>query len=292
MNLPNKKKGLKMDIKEKAWLSRLHFTTGEFADLCGVSKHTLFHYDEKGVFSPDTKAENDYRYYSAEQLEVFHVITVLKELDMPLSQIKTYLDTRTPERFIKLLSEQEARIDEKIKELKKIKRFVKEKSALTKAAIAINPNTFTIEKCSEEWLIITPAASWLLSDEKKIGVLLTQHVRFCESHGVFSPYSISAMLPVSNVESQWYSHFYTRIEKPSAALRNIVHKKPAGDYLTFCHDDGYNTLNESYSKMTDYLREHSLMPTGYFYEDTLLDDLSVHGYNHYMLKLSVAFDPI
>lgn len=29
-----------------------YLTTGEFARLCGVSKHTLFHYDELGVFSP------------------------------------------------------------------------------------------------------------------------------------------------------------------------------------------------------------------------------------------------
>ena len=29
-----------------------HFTTGEFARLCGVSKHTLCLYDELGVFSP------------------------------------------------------------------------------------------------------------------------------------------------------------------------------------------------------------------------------------------------
>ena len=43
-----------------------HFTTGEFARLCGVSKHTLFHYDEMGVFSPSGRGENGYRYYVSE----------------------------------------------------------------------------------------------------------------------------------------------------------------------------------------------------------------------------------
>jgi effector-binding domain-containing protein len=41
-----------------------HFTSREFSKLCGVSKHTLFHYNEIGVFSPDVVDSNGYRYYS------------------------------------------------------------------------------------------------------------------------------------------------------------------------------------------------------------------------------------
>lgn len=72
-----------------------YLTTGEFARLCGVSKHTLFHYDELGVFSPAVKAENGYRYYSMAQIDVFFVISTLKELDIPLREIKAYLDRRS-----------------------------------------------------------------------------------------------------------------------------------------------------------------------------------------------------
>ncbi|MFE4512310.1 MerR family DNA-binding transcriptional regulator, partial [Bacillus subtilis] len=41
-----------------------YFTTGEFSKLCRVKKQTLFHYDEIGLFSPEIKKENGYRYYS------------------------------------------------------------------------------------------------------------------------------------------------------------------------------------------------------------------------------------
>ena len=30
-----------------------YFTTGEFAAICGVSKQTLFYYDQQGIFCPD-----------------------------------------------------------------------------------------------------------------------------------------------------------------------------------------------------------------------------------------------
>lgn len=91
-----------------------YLTTGEFAKLAGVSKHTLFHYDKIGLLSPEIKLpENQYRYYSISQLELLEIITLLKELDMPLSEIKSYLDNRTTSLFIELLTKEQTLIREK-----------------------------------------------------------------------------------------------------------------------------------------------------------------------------------
>ncbi|WP_406241942.1 MerR family transcriptional regulator [Tissierella carlieri] len=91
-----------------------YFTTGEFAKIVGVTKHTLFHYDQIGIFSPELKGENEYRYYSVFQVEPFYVISALKELGMPLKEIKAYLDIRGPEKLIDLLNKQEDEIDKKL----------------------------------------------------------------------------------------------------------------------------------------------------------------------------------
>lgn len=55
-----------------------------FARIKGVTKDTLFHYDEIGVFSPALKADNGYRYYYIWQLEAFQAITALRKLGMTL----------------------------------------------------------------------------------------------------------------------------------------------------------------------------------------------------------------
>lgn len=34
-----------------------YLTTGEFAKLAGVTKHTMFYYDEIGLFSPEIKQQ-------------------------------------------------------------------------------------------------------------------------------------------------------------------------------------------------------------------------------------------
>lgn len=75
-----------------------YLSTGEFARICGVEKHVLFHYEEIGLFQPVLVLENGYRYYSYHQYDTFVVIRLLRSLGMSLRDIGVYLDQRTPER--------------------------------------------------------------------------------------------------------------------------------------------------------------------------------------------------
>ncbi|MFR5732880.1 MAG: MerR family transcriptional regulator [Clostridium sp.] len=74
----------------------LYMTTGEFAALMGVSKYTLFHYDDIGLFSPEYVAENGYRMYSLYQLETLETILMLRDLGMPLERNWQFLQVQKP----------------------------------------------------------------------------------------------------------------------------------------------------------------------------------------------------
>ena len=104
--------------------SELYFTTGEFARILGVGKHTLFHYDEIGLFSPAIKEENGYRYYFVWQMDMFEVIRALQKLGMSLGEIKEYMENRSPERFMSMIDGKKRQIDEEIRRLKNMKRFI------------------------------------------------------------------------------------------------------------------------------------------------------------------------
>ena len=41
----------------------MNLTTGELAKIMGITKETLFHYDEIGLFRPAIVLPNRYRYY-------------------------------------------------------------------------------------------------------------------------------------------------------------------------------------------------------------------------------------
>lgn len=97
-----------------------YLTISEFSRISKIQRKALIFYDNIGVFSPKHVASNGYRYYSHDQIYVIAVINVLKELGMPLSEIKEYTSNITPENAISLLREQETNLTNKIEELQSI----------------------------------------------------------------------------------------------------------------------------------------------------------------------------
>lgn len=101
-----------------------YMSTGEFARLMGVSKHTMFHYDDIKLFSPEIVTDNGYRYYSIYQMETFNTILLLKDLGMSLQDIKELLDHRSAKTFIELLQNREQQIEQEIARLEAVKQWM------------------------------------------------------------------------------------------------------------------------------------------------------------------------
>ena len=81
---------------------RMYMTTGELARIMGITKETLFHYDEIGLFRPNVVKTNGYRYYEVRQMELLDTILLLKELGMPLKEIQKLLGNRNPEKMLEV----------------------------------------------------------------------------------------------------------------------------------------------------------------------------------------------
>lgn len=264
-----------------------YLTTGEFARLCKVKKQTLFHYDDIGIFSPEIKKDNGYRYYSYNQLEVFGVIATLKEMDMPLKQIKSYLDNRSPENLITLLNSQISEIDRKLEDLIWLKEFLKTKSQITCEALKMETDTVRTEEIlKEEPFVATPYND--ADDDKKIAQAVIAHLNYCHDLDIYSAYSIGGMIPTNKVPTEYdynYSHFYTKLAKNESDAANF--RKPSGNYAVIYHRGGYDNAPHAYAKLIEYARLHGFIMGDYFYEDIVLDELSMKGWDNYVLKLSV-----
>lgn len=77
----------------------IKLTTAQFAKLHNVNKRTLHYYDAIGLFSPNTKGENGYRYYDLSQSLDFEYILMLRDLNMSIEEIEQYIKNPTPEKF-------------------------------------------------------------------------------------------------------------------------------------------------------------------------------------------------
>ncbi|WP_155370726.1 MerR family transcriptional regulator [Catellatospora vulcania] len=80
-------------------------TIGEFATLTHLSVRTLRRYHEAGLLEPArVDPFTGYRYYSADQIPPAQVIHRLRELDVPLAEVRSILATDDPQRRADLIT--------------------------------------------------------------------------------------------------------------------------------------------------------------------------------------------
>lgn len=101
------------------------FSIGEVAKMFRLSLGTLRHYDNLGILKPEyIDPDSGYRYYGTKQFEILNTVRYLRELDMPLSQIKEFLQNRDVDLIVSKLEAQKNEIHQKIAALESIDRKI------------------------------------------------------------------------------------------------------------------------------------------------------------------------
>ena len=283
-----------------------HLTTGEFAELFGVKKQTLFHYDDMGLLRPEAVGENGYRYYSHNQLEAFSIILMLREMGLSIPEIKAQIDKHSPEDLVLLLKEKNEEIDRVIEHLRWSKEYIERKIATTEEGIALRTDAGGIrtgeiirQTLPDELMIKTAIRG--PGDEKTVNEAIGDHFRYLRSMGLESCYPDGATIPLSSVKRNGssaeysYDSFYTiltpieieRSEDPSGKDTGGAVMDYGGEFIVIYDDRGYSCVGECLLKLIEYADEHGLKIGDHFYEDLIWDDLSVKDYKEYLIKLSV-----
>ena len=266
-----------------------YFTIGEFGALFDVSKQTLQFYDKNGVFQPEYRAENGYRYYAFTQIETFEVLLMLRELDVPLKEIREHLKTPTPERFLALLDRQKAELENRMKKLEHTLEYIDYKRKVTEEGIHAPLRKVVFEQLRDEYLITTDYRGE--DDARSIQTAVAKHFRFCREIGLTEQKAIGAIIPVDSVteDSYHYSKFYTLVDPnevaPTAGTEPIVDS--GGSYIAVYDNKGYENICELCHLLLDYAKKNHLWLDDSFYEDVILDDFSVPGYYNYLVKVSI-----
>ena len=92
---------------------RTGLTIGEFATVTHLSVRTLRRYHEAGLLEPATVDPfTGYRYYSADQIPPAQVIHRLRELDVPLADVKAILATGDPQQRTDLIASHLRRLED------------------------------------------------------------------------------------------------------------------------------------------------------------------------------------
>ncbi|MEK4349148.1 MerR family transcriptional regulator [Paenibacillus sp. FSL P4-0184] len=262
-----------------------YFTTSEFAKVCGVTKHTLFHYDDIGILKPEFVKENGYRYYSYKQFYTFDIIAVLKGTGTPLNEIKEYIQDQNTLHFLSMLKQKQLQLVEEQKKLERMQRLLQGAIDNTNRALHVNCGEPWVEECDEEYFIAVR-----LSKEKGE----KDHVRkvyrifdYCDEHHLEYDFPIGSIICKSSLEEGDYDPDYYCNKINEKHNGELLYIKPKGKYLIMNHKGSYETLPASYEKLKSYIAENDLHITGNAYEYELLSYLAVGDPDKYVIQIAI-----
>ncbi|MBS5115519.1 MAG: MerR family transcriptional regulator [Erysipelotrichaceae bacterium] len=256
-------------------------TTAQFAKLHEVNKRTLHYYDEIGLFSPITRANNGYRYYDLSQSIDFEYIRMLKELNMSIEEIEIYRKNPMPANFLKIVNEKEKELDQQIQKLKDIKKTIQSKKEQIIFCETLPQQDIRIEECEIEKILVY-SYDFLKDDLSQIFYQLKdiwgiEQIRM----------GIGSFISLENVYQMNYEKYegiYT-IALNNKSTTN-AHIKQKGKYLCGYQKGPWNKLPALYQKMLDYAKQNNLQLTGYAYEIGL-NDFVISSEDDYITKIMI-----
>ncbi|MDU5007752.1 MAG: MerR family transcriptional regulator [Streptococcus sp.] len=257
---------------------------GEISKLSSISLKTLRYYDEIGLLKPKyVNKENNYRYYSIEQLTTIDLIKLFKSTGMALALIKEILSSQSNLDFmVQNIRNQSKVIEEKIKELSQIKKHLdcldKEISqnigyGLNKVFIKYNKRrnylNYDILSNSPQELDLNLREVMLDLDKKKY------------------PYSVTLGSTVSykNLKEEdkiTYKGFkvFTEKSKDTKYLEE-------GDYITIIYEGCPCDSIIYYKKLLDYINKNNIEVVGDFNETWIVGKIDENLDEKSLIKLDI-----
>ncbi|NFV11840.1 MerR family transcriptional regulator [Clostridium sporogenes] len=261
-----------------------YFTTGEFAKMCNVEKHVLFHYDNIGLFRPAIIKKNGYRYYSYHQYFTLSVILNLKKIGMSLKDIKIYLEKRNPSIFLDLLEEKSKEVAEKIKYFEDIQEMIYSMKTMTIEGMN-RTNEIYLETLPQE--IILPSDNMEDSTNKSFASFMQEYIKFCKNLGIIVQESVGGVISVENLRKNKFTNLsYLYIKTKSTIPGKTIIRK-SGVYLCGYFEGFYDDLCYGYEKLLNYADENGIVLGDYSFEEYLISDISEKEQKHYITKLMI-----
>ncbi|QCR31106.1 MerR family transcriptional regulator [Lysinibacillus sp. SGAir0095] len=261
-----------------------YLTTGEFAKLCKVNKQTLFYYDQIGLLTPLLKKDNGYRYYSINQLELFFVIDLLKDLGMSLNDIQQYMQHKSPERFLSLMYQQKEEIVKKRQEIQAKEKMIEAKIALMEEASTLAFNEITLEQLPEATLYLSRKFQ-NISDEEFVEVISDFIEELNVAH-LDSGYPIGSITEREQVIQGKYSNYsYLYIEQPNPKEGHPYFKAVKGDFLIGYHIGDEKTIPNTYMRFFSEMEKLNLTLGDYVFEEYIYDTVVKNHTEEYVTKI-------
>lgn len=251
------------------------FSVGELAGYQNISKQTLIFYDKIGLFKPAyVDPNNNYRYYTAKQIDYLDTILIMKEMGFSLAEIQKHMKSYTIDTSLIALRKQMSVLEHQIKRLRLIKNRLAHRCAQMESVKEFNERNqvVTVKQAEQRYLLCAPVEPPRSAREISIATKKCFSQAMRDELPIF--FQTGVIVPYENILQGRYteaSFAFLPIGETAKAenIRLIPQGKTAciyhcGDYwsvessykklLKFCADNGYEIISDAHEFcINDYI---------------------------------------
>ena len=270
-----------------------YYTTGELAKLFNIPKQTMFYYDKMGLLTPEFIAENGYRYYATPQYLTLEIILFLRRLDIPVPDIKKFLQHRSREDFIKILADKEIRCRKTLFETERVLRSVEAYRERLERSQNLPLNQVLLQSFPECRMYLTPIPKNRRGGFDAISIR-AKHVREVFAHAFCKDQPTGWVISKEDFFTEKFKHssaVVTRSGREDSQYPcNFV--RPAGLYCSVMIKGAYFLhAKEAYDKLVGFMKLNSLEPDGDVFLFPVVSYWAVNDPDEYINSLSIKVTP-
>lgn len=267
------------------------FSIGEVAKFFGVSVGTLRHYERAGLLKPERiDSKTGYRYYSVRQFEPLNLIRYLRALDMPLDEIRDFLQNRDIDVIEEKLQRQKEAVIQKQRELNLIERKIDHRLRQLHDAAHVELDTIQVEEFPPgriAWMRDSLAPRTYLDLEGPIRKL---------SNGQKVPVvflgKVGVGISKDRLEEENFNcyEFVFLLLDDEDDYQGNVENFPTETCVTVRFCGSHAEAPEYYKQLLRYIKEHKLKIAGFSREMTMIDYGITDDTSKFMTEIRIPIE--
>ena len=244
---------------------RKGLTIGEFATVTHLSVRTLRRYHESGLLEPArVDPFTSYRYYLPDQIATAQVIHQLRELDVPLAEVRSIIATDDPQRRADLIAGHlhrlEAELDRTRMAVVSLRQLLQPGTAALDVELRVVPARTVVAVSTE--IRLDQSLAWF-------GTALA------ELDAAFPPAEHTGP-PGGRYDNELFTHgaggltVFRPVRSPRRAGRIEVVDLPAAELAVTVHAGPHDDIDVTYGRLGDWVVSHALRVDGPVHETYLV----------------------
>ena len=279
-----------------------YYSIGKVSEICNIPIKTLRYYDKINVMIPNLRQENNnYRYYSHDQMVRLFIIKRLRYLGFSLEEVKNILKENDIKNIEVIVEEKRNSIKAEIDELnKKYEEAATFKSKIHVANMILEnsgnynvDNSFRLERQREVYVFGKTA---MMQSYKNENVNLEKWIDIIEAAKERN-LNIQGDILVS-YHTEMFGQFINRdceVEFSIVVENNVedVEVKKFGGFLAAnaIHVGEYSDIIHTYISLKRWIEEKSLVVNGPVTERFMLSPVDLPNTNSHIVKIIVPVKP-